>query len=909
MAAGGGIELGILGPLAAKRDGEVLPLGGAKQRAVLGRLAVAAGRSVSTDALIEALWPERAPGRPQTAIQGYVSHLRKELGADAIVTEANGYRLDAAHVRLDRDDFEQRLARAPELAPPARAAELATALVLWRGGALAEFTYDAWAEPEIARLEELRVVALEARLDADLACGRGAELVPELEALVHEQRLRERPRGQLMLALYRGGRQADALEVYAATRTILRDELGLEPGPELQALQRSILNQEVEPVARVDVPRRPASTGLVGRDGELERVTDLLVRDGARLVTLTGPGGVGKTSLAREVATAVGDSFPDGVVLVELASVREADHVPAAIAAALHASDAADAIGDRRMLLVLDNLEQVVAAAPALAELASRCPQLAILGTSRERLHLQNEVEVALDPLEPEPATALFVERARALGVAVASDDPDVVELCKRLDGLPLALELAAARTKLFPPSELLARLELGSGPVDAPERHRTLTATIEWSLGLLSDAERDLFEGLPVFAGPFDVDDVEAVLQGDVATLAALVDKSLVARRPGERRGRLALLATVRDIVRPRFEARPEAGELSRRHGDLIATELERENARLTGPEEVEALAEIARWQDDLRAALRFALDARDGDLALRLVAAAGRFWYVRGHLVEGSAWLEDALALASSEPSAIRATACMRAGYLADALEDVPLAQRHYLEALEIRRSLGDRTGECGALNNLGNLALLVGDYAAARRAHESVVDLARELDYLIGLASSLHNLSLSYLAEDEPAQALPLLEESLVLSERLGSAYILANVHTNLGAARVAVGDLDDGARHLAEGARILLELDATKSLSPTLEELAALALARGDADAAAARLGAAEAIRAAIGAGHNRADADRAARTEARARDELGEDAFDLAFESGRSLPLTDAVMLVEQTVTAAAAAPG
>ena len=444
-------------------------------------------------------------------------------------------------------------------------------------------------------------------------------------------------------------------------------------------------------------------------------------------------------------------------------------------------------------------------------------------------------------------------------------------------------------------------RLELGSGPVDAPERHRTLAATIEWSLDLLNDSERDLFEGLAVFAGPFDVDDVEAVLPCDVATLAALVDKSLVARRPGERRGRLALLATVRDVVRPRFEARPDAAELARRHGDLIAAELERENARLTGPEEVEALAEIARWQDDLRSALRFALDSREGDLALRLVAAAGRFWYVRGHLVEGSGWLEDALELASSEPSETRATACMRAGYLADALEDVPLAERHYLEALEVRRSLGDRTGECGPLNNLGNLALLVGDYARARRAHVEVVELARELDYLIGLASSLHNLSLGYLAENEPARALPLLEESLVLSERLGSAYFLANVHTNLGAALVAVGDLDEGERHLTEGARIQLELDATKSLSPTLEELAALALARGDADAAAARLGAAEAIRAAIGAGHNRADADRAARTEARARAELGDDAFERLRRDGRELTLAQAIELVAGTL--------
>ena len=906
MASDGGIELGILGPLAAKRGGQTLPLGGVKQRTVLAVLVVAGGRSVSTDALIESLWPERAPGRPQTAIQGYVSHLRKALGADAIVTEANGYRLAADVVALDAVDFERRLSRAPELAPVARAGELEAALALWRGPALAEFAYDSWAQQEISRLEELRLIAREARLDAELALGHGSELVPELEALVREQPLRERIRGQLMLALYRAGRQADALEAFAATRSTLRDELGLEPGPELQALQRAILNQELEQ-ARPAVAPAPRATppGLLGRDRDVERVVELLSSPETRLVTLTGPGGIGKTSLARAASDALAAAFPDGVVLVELAPVRDPDHVPAAVAAELHEDDAVEAICERRLLLLLDNLEQLLPGVAAwIAQLLERCPSLAVLATSRERLHLHDEVELPVEPLEAGPATALFVERAGALGVGVADDDPGVAELCRRLDHLPLALELAAARAKLFSPAELLDRLELGQGPVDAPERHRTLTATIDWSVALLGDAERDLFESLAVFAGPFDVDDVEAVLEADVATLASLVDKSLVARRPEADQGRLSLLATVRDAVRPRLSSRPDAIGLARRHAEWVARELQAHDDRLTGPDEADALREIGRRQDDLRAALEHAEACGDGELALRLVAGAGWFWYVRGRLAEGSRWAERALAL-SRDRTPLRAIVCMRAGSIADALVDVPLAERRYREALEIRRELGDREGEYGPSNNLGNLALQAGDYGAALTAHEACLAMARELGETGAIASSLHNLALVHLAEDHPAAALPLLEESLVHAESLGSAYGLGNVHANLGAALVGLGKLEAGESHLGESVRILLELDALDTLCPTIEDLAALALARGDAEEAPLLLGAAAALRSSIGAGRGRSDADRADRTAARARERVGAEAYDRGLAAGVELTRAEVLELAKRAATAAA----
>ena len=570
MAARGSIQLGLLGPLAAWRDGAALPLGGSKQRAVLGVLALESGRTVTTDTLIDALWPDEAPGRPQTAIQGYVSQLRKTLGPETIATDANGYRLDLAPGQLDSAEFERRLGAASKLAPPERAAELAAALELWRGPALADFAYESWAQAEIARLEELRLAALEARNDAELECGRGAELVGELEALVREHPLRERLRGQLMLALYRAGRQAEALDAYAAARAALVDELGIDPGPELQALHHAILNQDdelvatapVTPTVRLPVPPTP----LLGREEDLDRLARLLGADGTRLVALTGPGGMGKTRLAIQAAADLAGSFPDGVWFVELAALREPEHVLPAIAATIGAAgDPAVHIGAQRLLLVLDNFEQVIGAAPSLSPLLSGCPNLVVLVTSRERLHLAGEVEVALQPLDPEIAAKLFAERAGRLGVEVDAEADEVGELCARLDGLPLAIELAAARTKLFAPEDLLARLGsrldlLGAGPHDAPERHRTLAATIDWSHALLNDDERDLFEGLAVFAAAFELADVEAVFPADLETLAALVDKSLLVRRPGGQ-GR------VRDARdRPRVRARPARGASRRR-------------------------------------------------------------------------------------------------------------------------------------------------------------------------------------------------------------------------------------------------------------------------------------------------------------------------------------------------------
>lgn len=367
-------------------------------------------------------------------------------------------------------------------------------------------------------------------------------------------------------------------------------------------------------------------------------------------------------------------------------------------------------------------------------------------------------------------------------------------------------------------------------------------------------------------------------------------------------------MLATVREFALLRLEARPDVDSIRRRHAEHVLAAVTAADEAGGGPGEAAGFAEIARRHDDVRAVLDWTEAVREDELALRLVTATGWFWYVRGHLAEGRARLETALSHATAGDTAVRAVALMRVGSIADAQVDVPAAERFYREALEIRLRLGDRAGTFGPLNNLGNLALQSGDYAAARTAHQQSLALARELDEADPMASALHNLALVHLVEDDAAGALPLLEESLVFAEALGTPYGLANVHGNLGAALVDLGELGRAAAHLAESVRRLRELDATESLPPTIEDQAALAFATGAADTAARLLGAAMAVRDSVGSGFGQSDADRAARTAAKARTALGDEGFSSAFEEGRRLTLAEAVDFAEREAAAAVAHP-
>ncbi|HEY8107406.1 MAG TPA: BTAD domain-containing putative transcriptional regulator, partial [Gaiellaceae bacterium] len=513
------MQFRILGPIEARLDDGPVGLGAPKQRGLLALLLVNRRRVMTAEQLIDGVWGETPPASALQSLQVYVHGLRRALGAERIETAGHGYRAAVGEDELDLDRFERafergRAALAADRAEDA-ADELREALAIWRGPALADLSEETRRAAEADRLEELRLTALELRLDADLQCGGHDGVVAELEALTAEHPYHERFLQQRMLALYRCDRQAEALEVYRDARKVLSDELGLEPTPATQELERAILRQDPgleapAPPARTTRPLPLPPTPLVGRRLELAAVSSLYRSEGARLVTLTGPGGTGKTRLGLAVAHELEAELRDGAVFVSLAPVTNPELLVPTIAEAVGvreggrplAEGVSEHLQQRRMLLVLDNFEQLLAAAPFVGELLAAAPRLWILATSRAPLRLKAEHEYPVSPFDSPDvalpfealvrtdALRLFAARAQAADPGFELDQasaPEVARVCARLDGLPLAIELAAARAKLLTPAEILARLEqephlLPTGPRDAPARQRTLAATIRWS-------------------------------------------------------------------------------------------------------------------------------------------------------------------------------------------------------------------------------------------------------------------------------------------------------------------------------------------------------------------------------------------------------------------------------------------
>ena len=662
------MDFRILGPLEVVADGRVVRLNAAKPRALLAILLLHANEPVSSDRLIDDLWAGRPPATAAKVLQTYVFQLRKALGDARIVTRPTGYELSVDPTRLDLHRVERLVIEARGAAPPAAAQNLREALALWRGPPLADFTYEPWAQTEIGRLEELRLEALQERIDADLALGRHADLIGEVELLVAQHPLLERLRGQLMLALYRSGRQADALDAYRGARETLVAQLGIEPGSALRHLEQAILNQDPALDVSPGPPARALrilSTSFVGRKRELREIRALLLRPDVGVLTLTGAAGTGKTRLAVEVAAGLDNEFPGGVVLVELAPIADADLVATTIAGALGLGGSPErgslealvaALRGRRALLVLDNFEQVLDAAAMLTELLAGAPGLTLLVTSRAPLDISEERIYPVSALQlPDPSRALEVDRLRRteavrLFVARARDiRPDfelselnadaVAELCVRLDGLPLALELAAARIKLLSPRHVLERLgvrlevlkaEPGAG---LPERHRTLRAAIEWSYDLLGAEEQALFTSLGVFVGGFTLDGAKAIA-GDleldvVAGVESLLNNSLLRTAPmaaGE--PRFGMLETIREYALERLAERGDGKAVRRRHAGFYLSLAEEAEPALLGPQQLTWLERLDAERDNLRAALTWATEDGEADVGLRIGAALWRYW-----------------------------------------------------------------------------------------------------------------------------------------------------------------------------------------------------------------------------------------------------------------------------------------
>ena len=683
----------MFGELEAVQAGVSVPVRGAKQRALLALLALQCGKPVSSDRLIDHLWGDGEAAKPANALQAQVAQLRRSLGSAAIVTSEGGYALGIGPDDVDVVRFEQLVATGRRLVEEGEVALAATtlgeALALRRGEPLAEFAYAGFADVERAHLDELTLVAIEARAGADLVLGLHGELVGELEALCREHPLRERLWELLILALYRAGRQAEALRAYTEARERSVDELGIEPGRALRELQARVLAQD--PALTLPDPAEPptlrAATGptatgnlraqlsrLIGREGELEQLLEAV--HAHRLVTLVGPGGAGKTRLAVEAAAVLREEHRDGAWLVELAGVAEPGGVAPAVAVALGASASAVPgrqpagstvelivrhLAGRSLVVVIDNCEHVIGQAAALADiLVGSLPALRLITTSREPLGVPGEVLVAVGGLAPPAAVELFVERARAVRPGFTGDERSrqvIEDICRRLDGLPLALELAAARLRALTLATVAERLDdrfrlLTGGGRTALPRQQSLRAVVDWSYDLLFDDERRLFNRLAVFAGGCELTAAEAVCADDqvpageiLDVVSRLVDKSLVTASDAAGETRFTQSQTLWQYGRERLDESGEVNAMRARHAEYYRQMAKEAHEGLRG-------ATAPMWRDrltpevaNLRAALDWFIAIGDADAALALASGMAWLWWINTDFAEGARWLADAL------------------------------------------------------------------------------------------------------------------------------------------------------------------------------------------------------------------------------------------------------------------------
>ncbi|MET9669373.1 BTAD domain-containing putative transcriptional regulator [Streptomyces sp. NPDC006475] len=896
------MEIHILGPLEVMADGRLRPLPPRAEQSLLVRLLLNAGRVVTAETLVDALWGADLPTDPGNALQGRVSKLRRALAAQGlpatlIATRPPGYVAQIKPEQVDAQHFTRLVAEARHLAAPAPADAIRRyqeALALWRGPALAGFTDEDWARTEAARLEEARVAAVEEQFELLLAAGRHADVIGDLEALVGQYPLRERLHGQLMLALYRSGRQAEALAVFQRAREILGTELGLDPSADLRQLEEAILRQDPalgspapqQRTAPVSLP--PRLTSFVGRAQELKQILTMFAN--RRLVTLTGPGGVGKTSLAAEAAR-FQNTCPDGTWLVRLSGVTEPHRVPRTVADAL-GIPLTEAVGEdhlvqylhgRAALLVLDNCEHLADACAALAErLLTLCPSLRVLATSREPLNIPGEAQYAVAPLSVPPGRAssadlvdhdavrLFFDRARSALSHFELDEESssaVAQICRSLDGIPLAIELAAVRVKTLPVQEIASRLDdlgfLSTTSRTAEARQQTLRATVDWSHELLTGPERILFRRLSVFRGGCSLQAAQAVCAGNglepgqiLDVLGHLVDRSLVvAGHAGQARFRL--LETLRQYGRERLREAGEEEWISDSHAQYFTNAAEMAESQLRGPHQGHWLRWLREERDNIRAALRWChAHARSHpDRGLRLAAALGWFWYFASYS-GGGREIQEMLAVADGGSASARARAlqaqalagrpgaCVvhpdracaaaaqeslrllwqtghahRAAYSQTflAVEGISGAGTHaclmmLAEAAEEFTRQGDEWGRALTLFVEMELRFALGTFDSAADYGTRALSVFRTLGDHWGISAIQYHLGLALHRAGRLPEAAKVYEGALAEGRKAGLANTVQYALANLGHVALALGDLPRAERRFEQSHAVARELGA-------------------------------------------------------------------------------------------------
>ncbi|MFG6194866.1 BTAD domain-containing putative transcriptional regulator [Nonomuraea sp. JJY05] len=902
----------ILGPTSVLgEDGEPVALGGPRVRALLTLLALHAGRIVGGEQLVAGMYGPRPPEGVANALQSQVSRLRRALGRDLVEFHPAGYRLVADPQDVDARRFElltQQGRQALAGGDPGRAATLLRgALELWRGAPLADAPH---AEAAAAALAELRLAATEDRVQAELDLGRHRELVAELSQLTAAHPLRERLRAQLMRALYGSGRQAEALTVYDEARKILDEELGVEPGAELAAAHLAVLRADPAlgvsapgsaPSARRRQGLRAQLTSFVGRAEEIEEVAARLRTN--RLVTLIGPGGAGKTRLATEAA----EQEPGDVCFVGLAPVSEDAGVPGAVLSALDIRDAppsperltvdpatrlVTALAGRRLLLVLDNCEHVVAATAELADLLlASCPELRVLVTGREALGITGESILPVAPLRlppPEagnpldyPAVRLFADRAAAVrpGFAVdAGNAAAVVRICRALDGLPLAIELAAARLRTLPVSDVAARLDdrfglLTRGSRTALPRHQTLHAVVAWSWDLLDESEQRLARRLSVFVGGARPEAAEQVCGLPEDVLFSLAEKSLVEFTGG----RFRMLETIRAFCAERLAESGEAESIFEAHARHCLGLVMTADPRLRTGEQLEWLVRLDEESDELDAAIRWAAASRRPELGLRLLAHCACYWWMRGNRITSAHLAGDLLAaLGFRHPPGMEEEYVMcvliRAwtggideelrGRLAEARQLLPpynLSMRlEFLMMLlsaftgppgeydEVHTVLTHRADELQpwqealSYGGVGFLLQSVGRVAEAADNFERSLAAFRAIGERWGMVMTLSGLGALHQAEGDFTTAAALADEALAVATELGAETEIAETLCRRGDARLNLADATGARADYLRAAEMSRRNGSTETMAWAHLGLGQVALFRGDLDEARALL---------------------------------------------------------------------
>jgi predicted ATPase/class 3 adenylate cyclase len=748
-----------------------------------------------------------------------------------------------------------------------------------------------------------------------------------------------------LLSAAHGGQVLLSLPTQELVRDLLPSEVGLRDLGEkhLKDLFRpervfqllvSDLPSEFPPLKTLDqhgnnLPVQP--TPLVGREREVAEVCERLLSPEVRLLTLTGPGGTGKTRVGLQAAAELLEEFEEGAFFVTLATLTDPTLVAPSVTQALGVAESGEKppedalrefLRERELLLLMDNFEQVLDATPLLEELLAAAPRLKVLTTSRAALRLYGEHEFPVPPLAlPDPAypppperltqyeaVRLFVERARAVkpDFSVTNENaPAVAEICVRLDGLPLAIELAAARTRLLPPRAMLAKLSsrlklLTGGARNLPERQRTLRGAIEWSYELLSPEERTLFARLSVFAGGRTLEAIETICNPETELdtldgLESLLEKSLLRQEEGpEGEPRFVMLETIHEFAREKLEESREAEELRRLHAEYFLAMAEESEPHMTGPEQVVWLDRLEAEHDNLRAVLSWSLESGDIELGLKLASATNHYWIYRGHLSEAARWLEQALERSEDVPEAVRAKALSSAGGLAIFLGSHERTDTFLQEAAALYRKLGDDRGVANVLKSLGNSSADRSHWQRAEALYREALELGRDLKYEDLITDSLINLGWAALCQENYDQATVFCREALGLAQDNRDKGSVAAASLNLGWAELGKGDHAQAGALFRESLSHLRELNDPVNIAECLEGFAGVAGAQGQGKRTARLYGIAESLRESLGTPLLPGDRPRYERHLSLARSLLDEVSWKQAWKEGRAMKFEEAI---------------